>query len=133
MDEFSPLQLWDTIMKKYKVAQQCDEELRRLERKEELTNKYQLQQERLLAIAEATEALAKLHSQETREKLDAFARKDAGKAPGVVVRYGTTFLSSWHPLYWFSCFVRLFPRGDCLERCPARSTPLHPDRWMKCL
>eukprot|EP00973_Karenia_brevis_P044966 6226834-Karenia_brevis.AAC.1 len=42
-------------------------------------------------------------------------------------------MSNNNPLFWFSCFVRLFPRGDCLERCNARPTRLPSWRWAKCL
>ena len=31
VDDITPVQLWDTIMKKYKVAQTCAEEIHRLQ------------------------------------------------------------------------------------------------------
>ena len=51
----------------------------------------------------------------------------------MTISYRDEFLSSWSPLYWFSCFVRLFPRGDCAERCPARRTRLFSTQWARCL
>ena len=36
-------------------------------------------------------------------------------------------------VFWFSCFVRLFPRGDCAEKCLERSTHAKSWRWAKCL
>ena len=45
----------------------------------------------------------------------------------------STFLKNTDPAFWFSCFVRLFPRGDCAERCGERLAPLSRARWVKCL
>ena len=36
----------------------------------------------------------------------------------------TTFLNNRDPLFWYSCFVRLFPRGDCAEGCAGTSDTL---------
>ena len=41
--------------------------------------------------------------------------------------------SNRHPLFWCSCFMRLFPRGDCAEKCLERSTSVASWRWAKCL
>ena len=42
VDDISALQLWDMIMKRYKVAQLCDEELRRLKSTKEDCDKHGL-------------------------------------------------------------------------------------------
>ena len=44
-----------------------------------------------------------------------------------------TFLICRDPLFWHSCFVRLFPRGDCAERFSERLTFLPFGRWAECL
>ena len=38
-----------------------------------------------------------------------------------------------NPLFWYSCFVRLFPRGDCAEKDPRRQTFLSSDKWANTL
>lgn len=43
------------------------------------------------------------------------------------------FEPSWSPLFWHRCFVRLFPRGDCMERCPERCARVPARLWAKCL
>ena len=50
-----------------------------------------------------------------------------------MVTHTSDFLTNRNPLFWFSCFVRLFPRGDCAEKCVERPTHLVPWRWAKCL
>ena len=65
VDDISALQLWDTIMKKYKVAQLCDEELRQLDKTKDDSDKHGLLRERALAVATAVEAQQK----EVRDKL----------------------------------------------------------------
>ena len=133
VDDLTPVQLWEAIIRKYKVAQLCDAELLQLEGKDDLTRREQLRLERAQAVADAVEALAKLHSKETREKLDAFLKLDAGEAARLSVPLSATFENSRAPLFWFRCFVRLFPRGDCMERCEERSCRLPDFRWVKVL
>ena len=60
VDEITALQLWDTLMKKYKVAQLCDEELRRLDTSTDDSHAHGLLRERALAVATAVDALSKL-------------------------------------------------------------------------
>ena len=69
VDDISALQLWDMIMKKYKVAQLCDEELRRLGTTKDDSDKHGLLRERALAVAAAVEALSKLQQKEVRNRL----------------------------------------------------------------
>ena len=69
VDDIEPLQLWDTIMKKYKVAQGCTEELHRLQRAGDESDQSLLLQERAIAVATAVEALSKLHNEATHKKL----------------------------------------------------------------
>ncbi len=104
-----------------------------LEGKDDLTRREQLRLERAQAVAHAVEALAKLHSKEAREKLDAFLKLDAGEAARLSVPLSATFENSRAPLFWFRCFVRLFPRGDCMERCEERGCRLPDFRWVKVL
>ena len=135
-DDITPLKLWDTIMKKYKVAQIAEQELKRLdaqEKKKDQTEAAFLQRQLAEATAAAVDALAKLNHQETRRKLEELFDSERGRPAGLVIDYASEFLSSRDPLFWFSCFVRLFPRGDCMERCMQRPTRTVSWRWAKCL
>ena len=49
------------------------------------------------------------------------------------VPHSASFLNNRDPLFWFSCFVRLFPRGDCWEKSAARHVKLASWRWAKTL
>ena len=136
IDEISPLKMWDTIMKKYKIAQRCEEELARLKnQKSDLSKQETLERDRILAIGEATEILGQLTHKEARAKLDAFVAIDRENNKSARISTGNKFLSSSDPLFWYSCFLRLFPRGDCLERCMQRDTAafLPSWRWAKTL
>ncbi len=104
-----------------------------MQRKDKLTDVERLQQERAVAVAEAVDALAKLHAKEVREKLKAFSNQDRGGDRSVTIRYSDEFLRSNDPSFWFRCFVRLFPRGDCMERSVERPTHVPMQRWVKCL
>ena len=57
VDDVSPVQLWDTIVKKYKLAQICEEELARLSGNKELSKKETLERDRAVAVATAVNAL----------------------------------------------------------------------------
>ena len=133
VDDLGPARLWDIIVKKNKVAEMCNEELARLEAKKDLTKKESVVLQQAQAIAEATEALSKLHGRETMSKLREFASKDRGGHPDLVIDHSKEFLRTSDPHFWFSCFVRLFPRGDCLENNEQRTVPLPKWRWAKCL
>ena len=120
-DDISPVQIWQAVMQKYKVAEKCDKELERLyavQDKEKIDRK---KEEKLLAIAAAVEALAKLHHKDTLSKLRQFAAQDSTTGmTSVIIEHATEYMSNREPLFWFSCFVRLFPRGDCAMNCPER-------------
>ena len=66
------------------------------------------------AVAEAVQELAKLRSREVRAQLDKFMKTQMPDEP-LSIAHSDTFLNNRDPLFWFSCFVRLFPRGDCCE------------------
>eukprot|EP00973_Karenia_brevis_P014998 2046783-Karenia_brevis.AAC.1 len=76
---------------------------------------HQLKRDQAIAVATAVESLAKLQHQETKQKLAAYASDNSVSHQPVTVSHSNKFISSTNPLFWFSCFVRLFPRGDCLE------------------
>ena len=61
VDEITPVQIWNEIMKKYKVAQLCDEELLRLRTSDKEDEKAVIRQRQAVAVAAAVEALSKLH------------------------------------------------------------------------
>ena len=94
-DDISPVQLWHAVMEKYKVATRCDEELERLYavRDKDLIDKKR--EEKLLAIAAAVEALAKLHHTDTLSKLKQFAAQDRTTGmTSVIIEHGKEFLSN---------------------------------------
>ena len=111
VDYIGPLQLWDTIMKKHKVAQLCTQELARLHRMGDQSDQTLILKERAIAVSTAVEALSKLHNEAVHKKLQAIATQDALGEPVQMVIANKTFLSNRDPLFWHSCFVRLFPRG----------------------
>ena len=79
-------------------------------------------EEKLRAIAAAVEALAELHHKETLSKLKQFAAQDRSTGmTSVIIEHSAEYLSNKDPLFWFSCFVGLFPRGDCAMNCPQRA------------
>ena len=139
VDDITPVQIWNAVMKKYKVAQQCDDQLRRPELQGDASERHKLLRDKALAIAEAVDALAKLHHKETIAKLKDLLYADQGQNASLKVTFSDTFLNNSDPLYWCKCFMRLFPRGDCQERClnsegtQKRRTPLPSWRWAKCL
>ena len=139
VDDITPVQIWNAVMKKYKVAQQCDDQLRRPELQGDASERHKLLRDKALAIAEAVDALAKLHHKETIAKLKDLLYADQGQNASLKVTFSDTFLNNSDPLYWCKCFMRLFPRGDCQERCldsegnQKRLTPLPSWRWAKCL
>ena len=57
---------------------------------------------------------------------------ERGHKAALAITHSTEFLNNNDPLFWYSCFVRLFPRGDCRER-GQRSSTLPSGRWAKCL
>ena len=80
MDQITPVQIWNAVMTKYKLAQRCEQELSRLGNVDDGTKREQLLQERALAVAAAVQALADLHHRETIAKLQDLKRLD--QAPG---------------------------------------------------
>ena len=116
-----------------------------------------LQQNRAAAVAAAVDALSRLHGREIKAKLDAFINKvkaEEDKAPDLTsdaahgptastsaptakaslnIGHDVKFLNNRDPLFWHNCFVRLFPRGDCTEKCLERSCKIPAWRWAKTL
>ena len=120
-------------MKKYTVAQLCAEELRRLDTSTDDAHAHGLLRERALAVATAVDALSKLQQKEVRNKLREHVEQENEVFTIHTVVHNTTFLKNSDPPFWSSCFVRLFPRGDCAERCSERAVALSPARWVCCL
>ena len=65
-----------------------------------------------MAISTAVDALAKLQHQETKKTLEAYAKQESVSDETVTITHSIKFVSNKDPLFWFSCYVRLFPRGD---------------------
>ena len=120
-------------MKKYKLAQTCQQELARLDAIEDKSKIDHLKQQEALAVAEAVEGIAKLNHKDVLKKLEEFAAGQTSRYTTLVFSHGEQFLRSKDPLFWCMCFVRLFPRGDCAERCDERRSSLPSWRWAKCL
>ena len=132
VDDITPVQIWDQIMRKYKVAQICDQELERLRKLDKQDDKEKLEQQRAMAVAAAVEALSKLHSKEIRANLERFVRLTSDD-DRFVIPHSADILNNRDPLFWYCGFVRLFPRGDCVEKCTQRPTRLASWRWAKTL
>ena len=133
VDSISALRIWGTIMKKYKVAQMCDQEITKLNAKTDLSQKEELLRTKAIAVAEAVDHLAKLHHRETRTRLNQLFRQSQSHGDIVKIGHADVFLSNRDHLFWTACFMRLFPRGDCAERCVERKVALALWRWAKCL
>ena len=69
VDSVSPIQIWNNIMKAYKVAQVCGKEIERLEKSDKLSEKESFRRDQAQAISEAVHLLASLHSREVKAKL----------------------------------------------------------------
>ena len=132
-DACSPLRLWDDIMKNYKVAQACEKELQRLDEISEKSKIHELKEKEAQAVAEAVQGIAKLRSTEVRAELEKFKKIEEGEKEVLNIEHGEEFLKSSDPFFWCACFMRLFPRGDCAEKCPERVARLSRREWAKCL
>ena len=93
-------------MKKYKVAQLCEQELHSLDTKADKSKEDQLKQKHALALATAVEGISKLNHKDMHKKLREWAAKEADARPTLLVGRGEQFISSTDNLFWFSCFVR---------------------------
>ena len=121
VDDLGPLHLWDEIMRKYGVAQECAKALDRLDANEAPTERDRLERERLLAVEAAVDALARIKHRDVQAKLQAFHVAEAGRSPGVCLSHASEPLSNFDPHFWVSCFgvcsaagtVRSGSRGHC--------------------
>ena len=132
LGDVGPIQLWTQVLRNFRVAQRLEEEIAalagaapsaRADKKREHSEKF----------AEAVDGLQRLTNWKVKEKLDEWASSERNDRPTLKISHEDKFLSSRTPNFWASCFVRLFPRGDCQETCPQRPTRLPSDRWAKCL
>ena len=114
-DDVKAIELWNEIMKKYEVAELCEKELERLTNVNDPGRKAYLQQRQAEAVAAAVEALGRLHNKEIEAKFCNFV-KESRADPTLTISHSDVLLRSSHPLCWYSCFVRLFPRGVCAEK-----------------
>ena len=76
LEEFTPLQLWNVAMTKYKVLEECGAIINALGPADTSTEKEQALRDETWAIAEAAQALRRLAKQETRAQLDEFVREE---------------------------------------------------------
>ena len=120
-------------MKKYKVAQACEEELSKLNAKAGKTERDELRERHALALAEAVDGIAALSHKEVYQRLSAWIAKDSESHKSVKITHESTFMSSRDPFFWCACFVRLFGRGDCQESCRDRRTSLSHASWANSL
>ena len=79
MDDITPVRIWDAVMKKYRLAQQCDQELARIDSQANGTKREELLRQRVVAIAAAVDALAKLHQKETIARLQKMVQQHKGQ------------------------------------------------------
>ena len=83
--------------------------------------------------AAAVKGINELANAKVTDQLKAWARSERADMDTLTIAHGNVFLSSKTPNFWASCFVSLFPRGDCQEMCSARVTRLPSSKWAKCL
>ena len=133
VDSITPLQIWHTIMENYKIAQHCDAEIKQLLRRGNQTDITTKKIQKNEAILIAVDELSKLRHKETMDKLKEFVHREQNIDGKVPISLSDHLLSSRNPAFWCHCFMRLFPRGDCAERNPARTTSLPSWRWAKTL
>ena len=69
MDDLAPVPLWDAVMKNYKVAQHCEQELATLDATLELNKKEQLKQKHAVAMEKAVEGISQLNHTDIHRKL----------------------------------------------------------------
>ena len=132
-DDISPLQLWDSPMKKHDVQNKLDADLAQLSAEERKTQEGLLRFKMAQAAADAVYLLRKLTAKEAREKLEAANARLATKgAECLSVTHTSELLSNFHPDFWVSCFLDLFPRGDCQEKS-LRPKALNSNLWAKTL
>jgi hypothetical protein len=130
----SPLQIWDSVMKQYQVLRRCDEDVARAGKSPEQHVAATLGADYAEAVHAAVHALTQLTHKDIKERLVEFHRLDQSKQTPLQIKHTSEFLSNFDPDFWPSCFVHLFPRGDCLERALRPRATWIPDfRWAKCL
>jgi len=133
LDDFGPVQLWDSIMKKYKISQVCGEELARLDAVKDKTKIEILRQQQAVAVAEAVQGISDLNQKDIKKKLLEFATRHTSGNNTMVISHDEQFLRTNDPMFWPMCFMRLFARGDCAEKCSERRTHLPALLWAKTL
>ena len=125
----SGAQLWDSVMKQYRVFERCAEEM---SAGNTCTVRY------AQSVHATVAALSRLAHEDVRKRLEEFHRLARGMKTAVLLGHDREFLSSFDSDFWPSCFVHLFPRGDCQERVPKyrqrnRHRYLPPFIWAKVL
>ena len=105
MDDITPVRIWDVVMKKYKLAQQCDQELARIDSQADGAKREELLRQRVVAIAAAVDALAKLHQKETITKLQKMVQQDKGQKAPLDIFHSSDLWNNREPLFWYSCFT----------------------------
>ncbi|CAK0894190.1 unnamed protein product, partial [Prorocentrum cordatum] len=132
------LQLWTQVIKHFKAAQRFKEELAALD-PADLSARAEKKRMHGVSMAQAIEDLEKLSNEKMRKRLEERARSESDDRAPLKITHETTFLSARTPNFWASCFVRLFPRGDCQETCPERKAAdstvsfLSSNKWTQCL
>ena len=132
-DDITALQMWDSIMQQYGVKQRCDREIAKLLQDGKPVNATKdLELERLRAVEASVHALTVITNKDVRAELDAAARHLKQGVPDVQMTHQQEFLSMFEADFWASCFLDLFPRGDCQERSP-RKRYCPEWKWSKAL
>ena len=129
-DDITPMQLWNTVMRNYQVAERCEAAAAAAEG----PSGDALAVDRNMAVADAVRALARLQHEETKQKLLEFHRRLENQQLSLHIGHSPEPLSNFDPRFWSHCFVDLFPYCDCVERMPGRRPVSIPDfRWAKML
>ncbi len=125
VDDVTPVQICDRIMKMYKVDQVCSEELARLRKTDKTSEKDDLRQRQAVAVAAAVQALSELHGREVQQKLRDFVRAQNSDEP-LVVAHSKTLLNNRDP--FFGIVALCICSHEVIARRDVWSAPLpcHP-------
>ena len=133
LEDEPSVRLWAQVCQNVKVADALDKENRRLRNRGDASDRTDKKIKFNEALESAVKGIQRLSDGKVREKLEEWSQRESTDRPSVQIVHGSSFLSSRTPNFWSSCFVRLFPRGDCQETCAKRRTKLPSQKWAKTL
>ena len=134
VEDMSPLLLWEKAIESLQLIEHCEGKLRECEHKGDTDTAQEWEGQHTLAAVEALRTTQRLRREAVRRMLKQFQSQDGGVS--VPMPHGPEPLDSFSETFWLTCFVDLFPVGDCRERDPRRKkhgAALQDRQWAKCL